>query len=31
MRSRWIAWYNHQRPHASLIGRSPAQALAGTI
>lgn len=26
---RWIAWYNHQRPHASLGRRSPAQALAG--
>ncbi len=27
---RWLAWYNHQRPHASLGRRSPAQALAGT-
>lgn len=27
---RWLAWYNHQRPHASLARRSPAQALAGT-
>jgi len=28
--SRWIDWYNHHRPHASLARRSPAQALAGT-
>jgi transposase InsO family protein len=27
---RWLAWYNHQRPHASLAKRTPAQALAGT-
>lgn len=27
---RWLTWYNHQRPHASLAGRSPAQALART-
>ena len=27
---RWIGWYNHHRPHASLDRRSPAQALAGT-
>ena len=27
---RWIDWYNHKRPHASLARRSPAQALAGT-
>jgi transposase InsO family protein len=27
---RWLAWYNHQRPHASLARRSPLQALAGT-
>jgi transposase InsO family protein len=27
---RWIAWYNQQRPHASLGKRSPLQALAGT-
>ncbi|WP_171901421.1 integrase core domain-containing protein [Stappia indica] len=27
---RWLAWYNHQRPHASFGRRSPAQALAGT-
>jgi len=28
--SRWIAWYNQHRPHASLGRRSPVQALAGT-
>lgn len=27
---RWLAWYNHKRPHASLNRRTPAQALAGT-
>jgi len=27
---RWLPWYNHYRPHASLARRSPAQALAGT-
>ena len=27
---RWLAWYNQNRPHASLARRSPAQALAGT-
>ena len=27
---RWLTWYNHQRPHASLGRRLPAQALAGT-
>jgi len=27
---RWLAWYNQQRPHASLSRRSPLQALAGT-
>jgi len=27
---RWLAWYNQQRPHASLGRRSPLQALAGT-
>lgn len=27
---RWLAWYNHQRPHGSLDRRTPAQALAGT-
>ncbi len=27
---RWLAWYNQQRPHASLGKRSPVQALAGT-
>jgi transposase InsO family protein len=27
---RWLAWYNQQRPHASLGKRSPIQALAGT-
>jgi len=27
---RWLAWYNRERPHASLGRRSPAQALAGT-
>jgi transposase InsO family protein len=27
---RWVAWYNQQRPHASLGKRSPLQALAGT-
>jgi transposase InsO family protein len=27
---RWLAWYNQQRPHASLAKRSPVQALAGT-
>ena len=27
---RWIAWYNQQRPHASLGKRSPLQALAET-
>jgi transposase InsO family protein len=27
---RWIDWYNHRRPHASLARRSPAQALAET-
>jgi transposase InsO family protein len=27
---RWLAWYNHQRPHASLAKRTPVQALAGT-
>ena len=27
---RWLAWYNHERPHASLGRRSPLQALAGT-
>ncbi|WP_367116808.1 integrase core domain-containing protein [Bauldia sp.] len=27
---RWLAWYNHQRPHASLAKRTPAQALDGT-
>ena len=27
---RWLAWYNAERPHASLGQRSPAQALAGT-
>jgi transposase InsO family protein len=27
---RWLAWYNQQRPHASLDKRTPAQALAGT-
>ena len=26
---RWLAWYNQQRPHASLGKRSPVQALAG--
>ena len=28
--ARWLAWYNHQRQHASLQRRTPAQALAGT-
>jgi transposase InsO family protein len=28
--SRWLAWYNDKRPHASLAKRSPLQALAGT-
>ena len=28
--TRWLAWYNHQRPHASLRRQSPFQALAGT-
>ncbi|CEJ12101.1 IS2 transposase TnpB [bacterium YEK0313] len=28
--TRWLAWYNQHRPHASLARRSPAQALAGT-
>jgi transposase InsO family protein len=28
--TRWLAWYNQQRPHASLGKRSPLQALAGT-
>jgi len=27
---RWLAWYNQNRPHASLDRRSPLQALAGT-
>ena len=27
---RWLAWYNQNRPHASLAGRSPIQALART-
>lgn len=27
---RWLTWYNHHRPHASLAKRTPAQALAGT-
>ncbi|PVE20877.1 hypothetical protein DC522_29795 [Microvirga sp. KLBC 81] len=27
--SRWLAWYNRQRPHGSLGRRTPAQALAG--
>jgi transposase InsO family protein len=27
---RWLAWYNQQRPHASLGKRSPLQAFAGT-
>jgi transposase InsO family protein len=27
---RWLAWYNQERPHASLHRRSPLQALAGT-
>ena len=27
---RWVAWYNQQRPHASLGRRSPLQAFAGT-
>ncbi|WP_246546060.1 integrase core domain-containing protein [Ancylobacter defluvii] len=26
---RWLAWRNHQSPHASLAPRTPAQALAG--
>ena len=26
---RWVAWYNRQRPHASLAKRSPLQALDG--
>jgi len=28
--TRWLAWYNQARPHASLGRRSPLQALAGT-
>jgi transposase InsO family protein len=28
--SRWIAWYNQHRPHASLGRRSPVQALTAT-
>jgi transposase InsO family protein len=28
--TRWVAWYNQNRPHASLGRRSPLQALAGT-
>jgi transposase InsO family protein len=27
--TRWLAWYNQHRPHASLARRSPIQALAG--
>ena len=27
---RWLAWYNRQRSHDSLDGRTPTQALAGT-
>nr|WP_246549290.1 integrase core domain-containing protein [Ancylobacter oerskovii] len=26
---RWLAWYNHHRPHGSLARKTPAQALAG--
>jgi len=28
--TRWLDWYNQQRPHASLAKRSPLHALAGT-